>query len=334
MKKKIVYLIKAILIMSTFSACSFSEPEPTPTPTEPAPPTSTPTNTPTSTPTSTPTATPTNTPTNTPSPTPEPTIALRERKEVPNGEFSFVPIKDFQTTIMLNYAVLSNEELTLEYLFMGGQTDMSQTHLQYAQLFLQSINNESEDALEIIETTDINVSSYEGKSFMLSLTSNPQETIGELVIVFIDYDSLLVGLAVSDSSASSELWSTDGEMYFNLLINSIEVIDNQPISYSPCPESLDETYGYSKENPIKVGGGAMIGPSRARMFFDSLVSYGYNDVSYERLHSEDYQGTILDYYEVSYYGFSGNLYVDEYSFEKLYAPSNFTCWRAFPHDAP
>jgi hypothetical protein len=101
-------------------------------------------------------------------------------------------------------------------------------------------------------------------------------------------------------------------------------------SASPhCPVSNDPKYGFTPDQPVQVGGGAMYGPARERRYLDALRGPQGQPVHYKRMRStpETADGTILDAYEVTYERLEkpATLYLDEYHFGDLRAPQGFTC---------
>ncbi len=115
----------------------------------------------------------------------------------------------------------------------------------------------------------------------------------------------------------------------------IEPTVSGPInSTGACVISTDDTYGYTQENPIKVGGDAFDGPPRERAFLDNLLGPNGESISYERTGSLAFGDTILDAFEITGLNKETILYIDEYSFTELQAPVGFTCVSAFPLTAP
>ncbi|MGC1378142.1 MAG: hypothetical protein WA821_18070 [Anaerolineales bacterium] len=98
--------------------------------------------------------------------------------------------------------------------------------------------------------------------------------------------------------------------------------------------STDKTYGYTQENPIKVGGDDFGGPPRERAYLDNLAGPHGEPISYNRTGSLDSGDTILDAYEISGLSKPVTLYIDEYSFTEPQAPVGFTCLGAFSLTAP
>ncbi|MFZ5856373.1 MAG: hypothetical protein ACOYZ6_06045 [Chloroflexota bacterium] len=98
-----------------------------------------------------------------------------------------------------------------------------------------------------------------------------------------------------------------------------------PQSGGICPISTDDTYGYTLENPIRVGGDFFSGPSRERAYLDNLRGPNGEKFTYERHGSTHGIDTILDIYEL--YGLPTKviLYVDMYKYEQLMAPVGLTC---------
>jgi hypothetical protein len=103
-----------------------------------------------------------------------------------------------------------------------------------------------------------------------------------------------------------------------------------------CPVSTDAAYGYTKDNPVKVGGDVFGGPARERAYLDHLRGPDGQAVTYERLGSMGHGDTILDIYEIRYDGLADpiELYIDMYTFEEPLAPVGFTCAGPFPLQAP
>jgi hypothetical protein len=115
-----------------------------------------------------------------------------------------------------------------------------------------------------------------------------------------------------------------------------------------CDISTDETYGYTQENPIKVGkAGTTLpgkmnlqdalntpitssnGPARERAFLDTLLGPNGKKISYERRGSVRAGNTVLDRYVISGLGKEVILYLDMYSYAETKVPVGFTCLSAF-----
>jgi hypothetical protein len=96
--------------------------------------------------------------------------------------------------------------------------------------------------------------------------------------------------------------------------------------------SVDETYGYSEKNAIKVGGFDQ-GPKNERDYLNSLTGPNGEPVTFERKGSccqfktanSPYGMGMLDMYRVSYRGKKDTvlLYINMYDKGKLKAPKDF-----------
>lgn len=101
---------------------------------------------------------------------------------------------------------------------------------------------------------------------------------------------------------------------------------------APTSNSVDETYGYSEKNAIKVGGFDQ-GPKNERDYLNSLTGPNGEPVSFERKGSccqfktanSPYGMGMLDMYRVSYRGKKDTvlLYINMYDKGKLKAPKDF-----------
>lgn len=99
---------------------------------------------------------------------------------------------------------------------------------------------------------------------------------------------------------------------------------------SACGIAEEAAFATTKEQPVRVGGGAVTVAARERRYLDVLRGPTGEPVQYKRLGSErtDDRRTILDRYEVTYPGLEKPifLYLDAYHFDDaLNAPKGFTC---------
>jgi hypothetical protein len=109
-----------------------------------------------------------------------------------------------------------------------------------------------------------------------------------------------------------------------------------------CPVSGDPAYGFTREKPVQVGGGAVYGPARERRFLDALRGPAGQPLRYKRVGSTavSSDSPILDTYEVTYEGLEkpAVIYIDEYHFGELRAPRGFVCgqpvWLGLPPADP
>ncbi len=336
MKKKAVLLCVFALFLVACGALPQLTPTPTPTPT--TEPTNTPTRTITNTPL--PTATATLTPTITPRPTNtatiEPTLALGELQVVADGGYTFqaplnyeveidgpqIGVFDYAGTIIIsiygstsNPLKLSEEEILNE--FMSG-------------VFY---NDEGEYKME--EPQIINVDGVDGLAYNLKGTLSDLPFSGQAVIIMPNSNQFLFGIGIANTWLDKKKWENEGNKVFNGLINSISFrIPKQAPTPAGCTISTDETYGYTQENPIKVGGDAFGGPSRERAYLDNLLGANGEKISYERTGSFGFGDTILDAFEITVSGEKVILYIDEYAFTKPFAPVGFTCVGAFTLSNP
>src|SRR5688572_2841265 len=99
---------------------------------------------------------------------------------------------------------------------------------------------------------------------------------------------------------------------------------------STCAVAEDPTYGYTTENPVQVGGGAMYVKAREQRYLDALRGPGGQSIQYKRIGSvpqSPNSRTILDRYEVTYGGLEQpmTLYLDAYHFWTPRAPKGLIC---------
>jgi hypothetical protein len=104
----------------------------------------------------------------------------------------------------------------------------------------------------------------------------------------------------------------------------------------PCEVSTDSTYGYTRDNPIQIGGGALYVKAREQRYLNALRGPTGEALSYKRRGSLEGPKwgdriTFLDEYEVTYTGLEKPLllYLDAYRYWEHRAPAGFTCAEPF-----
>jgi hypothetical protein len=141
-------------------------------------------------------------------------------------------------------------------------------------------------------------------------------------------------LAISNISEDETSWEDHGEKVFEAVIESVELFEPAICpggqcqgSTGICPVATEETYGYTKENAIRVGDGGdfLGGPARERAYLDNLRGPNGEPISYERTGSLNFEDTILDQYIISGLPTPVTLYIDIYKFEEPKVPAGFTC---------
>ena len=291
------------------------------TPTGTPAPTLTPTNT------SAPTQTAT-TPTKTLTLTPKPLIELGERHEIAQGGFAFrVPI-GYASQIEEQQAFLSNLEGTLIISFASVE-DSSSSKEEIIDTYLDMVARRSEGEFEKTPSDPVTIRGIEGEAFDLTGSMLGSPIQGKTFIIPIDSDRFLFALALANLSQDEQAWENKGSKVFEAVIESIEFIKLQ--STGLCPISTDDTYGYTKENAIRVGDGGELfgGPARERAYLDNLRGPNGEPISYERTGSLNFEDTILDEFVITGLGAPVTLYLDSYKFEEPMAPVGFTCADSF-----
>ena len=99
---------------------------------------------------------------------------------------------------------------------------------------------------------------------------------------------------------------------------------------SRCPLSTDPTYGLTRENPIKTGGGEMYLASREVRFLTALRGPAGEGLHFKRTGTVPHpDGTLLDAYALDIAGESKTtLYMDGYHWSEPAAPKGFLCGAA------
>ena len=277
--------------------------------------------------TQTPTATLTATPTQTLRPSPSPIVKLGEEHVIPVGGFSFRVPFGYAAQIDERQAFISDLEGTLIISFASVESTASEEEI--IDEYLDALARRSEGKFEKAPSEPVTVDRLEGKAFDLtgSLFGSPMK--GKTFILPLGANRFLFAVGMSNLAQDEAAWEDRGSKVFEAIIESIELIE--PQSSVTCPIATDATYGYTKENAIRVGdsGDFMGGPARERAYLDNLRGPNGEPISYERTGSLNFEDTILDEYVIRGLGTPVTLYLDIYKFEELKAPVGFTCMGSF-----
>lgn len=336
MKKhtRLLFLVPLILLASL--ACGLM---PRLAPTETPAPTATPVPTDMPAPTPTPTAKPTSTPR--PTATPKPNGG--ETIELFLGGYSFRTLPDYEMDHDDRFVFMSPEDANdnIVLSLAGTLADYGDTADSLLSEYLQSVFDEMNGGYTLAQVETITLAGEAGIAYNYTGTAMGNEVAGRVVITLLPDRRFVLGLGMAVQSTNPTLWADRGAADFQTLLDSVELLEGGAylptvtVGSSPCVIATDETYGYTEDNPIRVGGDAFGGPARERAFLDNLRGPNGEKLVYLRLGSEPYGETILDIYTLTGLGAGTvTLYVDEYSYSDPQAPVGFTCAGDFPFIAP
>lgn len=153
---------------------------------------------------------------------------------------------------------------------------------------------------------------------------------GQAIVVFRNPYQIMVAIALISVENDPNLWQSTGSSAFQEYLDSIDfLLDTE------CVVATDPTYGYSPDNPIRVGGDAFEGPMREDAYLFTLRGPNAQEISSTR-YSMPYADTILDVFTVTYPGAPAALtiYIDEYSYSEPQAPMGFSCGGTFLFTEP
>lgn len=284
-------------------------------------------------PSSTPNPTDTPQPTSTLTPTAQPTLALGERQKVNAGGYSLQAPLGFETEIRNAQATLNNPDSTI---LISMTTAARQNDTQTAETVLTGFMANVKKGITDLKTSDpypIKVGKLDGLAVDLSGTYENAANTGQAAVADMGSSGFFIAFTLTQDGTGEKLWDTKGHQIFDSTLHSIEFF-TPVIETDSCSIAADATYGYTKENPIKVGGDDFDGPPREREYLDNLAGSKGEKISYSRTGSINFGDTILDVYIIRGLNKEVTLYIDEYSFTEPQAPVGFTCLAAFTLEKP
>lgn len=119
--------------------------------------------------------------------------------------------------------------------------------------------------------------------------------------------------------------------------SEVAVATQQEPGLPLCVVSDDSTFAYTRENPVRIGGGARVVAAREQRYMDALRGPGGEELTYTRRGSgPGPDETVLDIYEVSYEGLDEPLtmFLDAYRWTEPEAPKGLSCGRPFNLPVP
>jgi hypothetical protein len=202
-----------------------------------------------------------------------PALVLDAPKEVLEGGFSFRPPSGYQVDLRGPQVGIFDPDHNLIISFMGATSNpQKQTANEIldeflAKVFLKANGNYIRDDQVILK-----VDGVPGVLVEVSGNLSGLEVQGSAMIVMPDTNRYLFGLGLAKTGQNPKLWEEQGSKVFKSIIDSIKFLapSQSNLSGQKCTISVDKTYGYTKENPMKVGGEAFEGPARERTYLDNI----------------------------------------------------------------
>ncbi len=272
---------------------------------------------------------------NTPTPTAQAALVMGDRLAVDEGGYSLQVPEGFTASKRGGQMTVSNTDQSfLMSMSLAPRKDDMNTSAARLERFVANVKKDLND-LTVSGQYGVTVGGCEGLAVDVTGTLMGEMNTVRIVVVDTGEPGFFVAFAFMVDGADGLGWQTTGRPALEAILQSVEFY--APVNASAgagCTVSTDDSYGYSEDNPIRVGGDAYDGPPRERAYLDNLAGPAGEPITYERSGSFDYGGTILDIFVISGLGEPVALYVDEYSFSEPQAPAGFTCKGGFGLSAP
>ena len=269
------------------------------------------------------------TPTETPSPTPTATAeAASEQQFSWSGGYSFWPPAGYEMQTNGGQTLFTGPEGVLS-LAGGPEQNSSRPPEQAMAEALGTINGSMGAALQAGSPFPVTVGGVSGIGVDLSGTTPQGAMLGRLVTLRPNPGQLFYAFGLSPA----ELWTARDAARFQRLLRDVGFF---PLgSQFGCPRSLDPTYGFTPDNPIRIGGGAAA-PQREAAYLGSLIVASGGAVPFQPAGTQAHGDRTLDVYTIpgAQAGQPAALYFDPTVYESLFAPVGFGCVGAIPVGAP
>ena len=282
---------------------------------------------------------PTATPLPTFTPNPAAWIGLGAEQIVPAGGYAFVPLAAIDESMMPLSLEIDGTQATQvnakETLFFSLANEPSGESADVSACLQEILNRLPADIANFTSSAPqpISAAGLEGLQTDISGSLFGEPMLGSLAVLRPDGRCFsLVGMAAT--AEASSLWQSTGKLAFDALLNHVRFLPN----LAACQVATDSTYGFSPENPIRVGSLNLYdGIARMEAYLNTLRGPNFEEIIYSRLNPiYNKAEQIVDPYEIIYAGLSEplTLYFDLYTYESPMAPAGFTCEAAFPLQQP
>lgn len=264
---------------------------------------------------------------------PVPTLEIKPGSPYSLNEsgFSFTSVEGMIVQLQPSQAMFSTVDQQVFFSLAGEPLKQETDPNKLIADFVGSIQQSVPD-LQASGPEPFTMAGVEGLSSDLSGTMGGSPFRGQAVLAVIDSKRVFYASAVG-MTAAGDYWQAQGQPAFTAVLESVEFFE--PVAGGNlCVVSTDSTYGTTTENPIKVGGDWTEGPYRERAFMDVLRGPNGEEITYERVRSEQVGDVVLDVYEISGLAEKVTLYLDMYNFDALEIPASFTCSGPIPLGVP
>ena len=271
------------------------------------------------------TATPEGTPTAEATPTADPS---QTQQFSWSGGYSFWPPAGYEMGVNGGQTLFTSPAGVMA-LAGGPEQNSSRPPEQAMAEALAAINGSMGAALQTGAPFPVTVGGAPGVGADLSGTTPQGAMLGRLVTVRPNPGQLFYAFGVSPS----ELWTARDADRFQRMLRDVAFF---PLgSQFGCPRSLDPTYGFSPDNPIRIGGGDAA-PAREAAYLSVLRAANGQAVPFQPAGSQPHGDRTLNVYTLPGAPGSGAavLYFDPGVYEPLFAPVGFGCVGAIPVGAP
>lgn len=275
-------------------------------------------------PVGTPTRIATSTRTPRPSPTPSRTatpflIRAGTRKEIISGGFRYAPLTGFDGYSNNYEAYMSSPDETVTVL-LTASTPFHGEHINNTlKYLLQYIEREFRETVTG-DRVEIELDGVKGISADFSGLRQGTPFQGRATVFRPSKSKQLVILVFAHGEGK---WDEHGEKAYTTTLENLSFFEITP--RKDCPISSSRTYGYTPENPIKIGGEVLDGPDREDVYLSSLLGPHGELVSYYRQGSVNEGDLILDEYVLEFANQRKMLYLNIYDYETPKAPMSMTC---------
>jgi hypothetical protein len=258
-----------------------------------------------------------------PAPTHTPTATPVMEQVVEQGGYAFWPPWGYEMQRNDGQAIFTSESGVMS-LAGGPDQNSGRAAGEVLDQVLAAVNQSMVASMQAGSPYPVTVGGVASQAVDLTGSTPAGPMRGELVTARPAEGQLFYAFALSPA----DNWAANGARDFDRLLNGVRFL---PLgSAFGCPHSLDPTYGFTPDNPIRIGGGSG-SVEREEQYLNTLRGPLGQTFAYNRSGIEQHGDKALSIYQITFSQADQPLilYLDSSSYTPPFAPVGFNCSGAF-----
>ena len=243
------------------------------------------------------------------------------------GGFAFETVPGYLVEINVTQASVSDQSGRILITMTGSTTQQPEPNEAVLAEFLDVMSANFMDLI-ISEPAPILIQGDEGLTVEIKGNLSNKIYSGRVVSVLPAANHQFLAQAIGLQNGGTDFWLSPGDPDFKSVLASIQFFEPTD---SACMIAAEDDYGYTPENPVRVGSTPEGDSQRAAAFLSNLRGQNFEPAAYRLLHSQDSNQGTLQVYEIDRPESESPVlvYLDVENYQYPQAPQGFKCPQPF-----